>query len=342
MKNNNPKISVIIPVFNSEKYLEKTIESILFQSFKEFEIICVDDGSTDNSLKLCYREAEKYNRNLIKVIHQDNKGVSSARNKGIEAAIGDYIVFLDADDYYAENALETMYNDMTIEDADAAFYNHFYDYDGKIINRIPRLKTGKYVFEDVSDYILDDGTLTGILFGSACGVIYKTEIIRSNNIKFNEKLSFNEDGIFNIEFLSKGKSFIYNAERNLYGYRQYKSFKEIDLDRFLKRVKATDEYIKDIINLIDNQVVQLKRRRLTLVFQLSLVLCQSMKYSFLKKNLKDLWNDFNLEYYKNFLDFSKINSYKKILALLICTKQMIAFIYLIKYAYPLFMKIIRR
>ena len=229
-----------------------------------------------------------------------------------------------------------------IEDADAAFYNHFYDYDGKIINRIPRLKTGKYVFEDVSDYILDDGTLTGILFGSACGVIYKTEIIRSNNIKFNEKLSFNEDGIFNIEFLSKGKSFIYNAERNLYGYRQYKSFKEIDLDRFLKRVKATDEYIKDIINLIDNQVVQLKRRRLTLVFQLSLVLCQSMKYSFLKKNLKDLWNDFNLEYYKNFLDFSKINSYKKILALLICTKQMIAFIYLIKYAYPLFMKIIRR
>ena len=321
MKNNNPKISVIIPVFNSEKYLEKAVESILFQSFKDFEIICVDDGSTDNSLKLCYREAEKDNRNCIKIIHQDNKGVSAARNKGIEAAKADYIVFLDAD---------------------AAFYNHFYDYDGKIINRIPRLKTGKYVFEDVSDYILDDGTLTGILFGSACGVIYKAETIKKNNIQFNEKLSFNEDGIFNIEFLSKGKSFIYNAERNLYGYRQYKSFKEIDLDRFLKRVKATDEYIKDIINLIDNQVVQLKRRRLTLVFQLSLVLCQSMKYSFLKKNLKDLWNDFNLEYYKNFLDFSKINSYKKILALLICTKQMIAFICLIKYAYPLFMKIIRR
>lgn len=340
MKNNNPKISVIIPVFNSEKYLDKAIESILFQNFEDFEIVCVDDGSTDNSLKVCYQKAE--NDNCIKVIHQDNKGVSIARNKGIEAAIGNYIVFLDADDYYAENALETMYNDITREDADAAFYNHFYDYDGKIINRIPRLKTGKYVFEDVSDYILDDGTFTGILFGSACGVIYKAETIKKNNIQFNEKLSFNEDGIFNIEFLSKSKNFIYNAEQNLYGYRQYKSFKQIDLDKFLKRINTTDEYIENIVSLLNNQEVQLKRRKLTIVFQLSLVLCQSMKYSFLKKNLKDLWNDFNLEYYKNFLNFSKINSYKKILALLICTKQIIVFIYLIKYAYPLFMKIIRR
>lgn len=91
MKNNNPKISVIIPVFNSEKYLDKAIESILFQNFEDFEIVCVDDGSTDNSLKVCYQKAE--NDNCIKVIHQDNKGVSIARNKGIEAAIGNYIVF---------------------------------------------------------------------------------------------------------------------------------------------------------------------------------------------------------------------------------------------------------
>lgn len=340
MKNKNPKISVIIPVFNSEKYLEKALESILFQTFNDFEIICIDDGSTDNSLKICYKEAEKDTR--IKVICQGNKGVSFARNKGIKAAKGDYIIFLDADDYYANDALEIMYNDAIKENVDAVFYNHFYDYDGKIINRIPRLKTGMYMFKDVSDSILDDGTLTGILFGSACGVIYKTKTIKSNSVNFNETLSFNEDGIFNIEFLSKSKNFIYNAERNLYGYRQYKTFRHVDLEKFKKKFKATGEYIENIISLFDNQTVQLKRRKLTIAFQLSLLLCQSMKYSFLKKNLKYLWNDFNLEYYKNFLDFSKINFYKKFLALLICTKQIIAFIYLIKYTYPLFMKIIRR
>lgn len=340
MKNNNPKISVIIPVFNSEKYLDKAIESILIQSFNDFEIICVDDGSTDNSLKVCYQKAENDNR--IKVIHQENKGVSAARNKGIEAAKADYIVFLDADDYYTNDALETMYNDITREDADAAFYNHFYDYDGKIINRIPRLKTCKYVFEDVSGYILDDGTLTGILFGSACGVIYKAETIKKNNVQFNEKLSFNEDGIFNIEFLSKSKSFIYNAKGNLYGYRQYKTFKEFDLDEFLKRTKVTDEYIKNIINILTNQVVQLKRRKLTLAFQLSLAICQCMKYSLLKEHLKELWIDFNLDYYKRYLDLTKINFYKKLLALLICTKQRVLFVFFIKYMYPILKNILKR
>ena len=339
MKNNNPKISVIIPVFNSEKYLEKAIDSILVQQFKNFEIICVDDGSTDDSLKICCREAEKDKR--IKVIYQANAGVSSARNKGIEAAKGDYIIFLDADDYYAEDALEIMYNDVVKEKADAAFYNHFYDYDGKIINRIPRLKSGVYMFKDVSDYILDDGTLTGILFGSACGVIYKTEILKNKNIKFNEKLSFNEDGIFNVEFLSKTKNFIYNAESNLYGYRQHKSFKEIDLDKFLKRIKETDEYIENIVSLLNNQAVQLKRRKLTIAFQLSLAMCQSMKYSLLKQYLKDLWIDFNLEYYKRYLDLSKINLYKKSLALLICTKQRVLFMYLIKDVYPVLKQVLK-
>ena len=340
MKNNNPKISVIIPVFNSEKYLDKAIESILIQSFNDFEIICVDDGSTDNSLKVCYQKAENDNR--IKVIHQENNGVSAARNKGIEAAKADYIVFLDADDYYTNGALEKMYNDITREDADAVFYNHFYDYDGKIINRIPRLKTGKYVFEDVSDYILDDGTLTGILFGSACGVIYKAETIKKNNIQFNEKLSFNEDGIFNIEFLSKSKSFIYNAEGNLYGYRQYKTFKEFDLDEFLKRAKVTDECIKNIINILTNQVVQLKRRKLTMAFQLSLAICQCMKYRLLKEHLKELWIDFNLDYYKRYLDLTKINFYKKLLALLICTKQRVLFVFFIKYMYSILKNILKR
>ena len=200
MKNNyEPKISVIIPVYNAEKYVKTAIQSILKQNFFDFEIICIDDGSIDNSLNICKREAS-YDDRII-VLEQKNQGVSSARNKGIKIAKGKYIIFLDSDDYYAENSLNIIYKDIEEANVDAVIYNHFYDYDGKIITRTPRLETGMYKFNDISKFILDDGSMTGILFGSACGVIYRAKTLKGNKIYFNEELSFNEDGIFNIEFL---------------------------------------------------------------------------------------------------------------------------------------------
>ena len=110
MKNNyEPKISVIIPIYNAEKYIRIAIQSILKQNFLDFEIICIDDGSIDNSLNICKEEA-RYDDRII-VLEQKNQGVSSARNKAIKTAKGKYIIFLDSDDYYADNSLNTMYND---------------------------------------------------------------------------------------------------------------------------------------------------------------------------------------------------------------------------------------
>lgn len=130
MKNNyEPKISVIIPVYNAEKYIRIAIQSILKQNFLDFEIICIDDGSIDNSLNICKEEARHDDR--IIVLEQKNQGVSSARNKAIKTAKGKYIIFLDSDDYYADNSLNTMYNDIEEADIDAVIYNHFYDYNGK-------------------------------------------------------------------------------------------------------------------------------------------------------------------------------------------------------------------
>jgi glycosyltransferase involved in cell wall biosynthesis len=103
----NPKISIVVPIYNVEKYLHKCIDSILAQTFTNFELILVNDGSTDNCREICEEYAKNDRR--IKVIHKENGGVSSARNAGIEAATGQYIGFIDSDDYIHEKMYEVLY-----------------------------------------------------------------------------------------------------------------------------------------------------------------------------------------------------------------------------------------
>lgn len=105
---NTPLISMIIPVYNVEKLLPYCLDSIINQTFQDFEVICVNDGSPDNSLEILKRYAEKDSR--FKIISQENGGVSSARNKGLECAIGDYICYIDADDYIHPNYLDVLYS----------------------------------------------------------------------------------------------------------------------------------------------------------------------------------------------------------------------------------------
>ncbi|MDY6045843.1 MAG: glycosyltransferase family 2 protein, partial [Anaerobutyricum sp.] len=101
------EISMIVPVYQVEKYIAQCIESVINQTFHDFELILIDDGSKDNSGKICDSYAEKDNR--IRVIHTENKGAAAARNMGLEQASGRYITFLDGDDYLAENMLERLY-----------------------------------------------------------------------------------------------------------------------------------------------------------------------------------------------------------------------------------------
>lgn len=112
----NPKISVIVPVYEAEKYLNECIESILNQTFSDFELILVDDGSTDQSGEIC--ETYKMQDARVKVLHKENGGVASARNMGIEISQGMYLTFVDSDDYLVSEALETLYNDIITYKAD--------------------------------------------------------------------------------------------------------------------------------------------------------------------------------------------------------------------------------
>ena len=115
----NPLISVIVPVYKAEKYLDKCVQSIVNQTYKNLEIILVDDGSPDNCPEMCDEWAKKDSR--IKVIHKENGGVSSARNAGLDNSFGDYIGFVDSDDFIENDFYECLYDNLVENGADISF-----------------------------------------------------------------------------------------------------------------------------------------------------------------------------------------------------------------------------
>lgn len=129
------EISIIVPVYNVEKYLNKCVDSILNQTFKDFELILVDDGSPDNSGVICDQYAKEDTR--VRVIHKENGGLSSARNAGIEVAQGKFLGFVDSDDYIAEDMYELLYNNIINEDVDLSICGIYDVYKGKTPKTLP-------------------------------------------------------------------------------------------------------------------------------------------------------------------------------------------------------------
>ena len=241
------KVSVIIPVFNVEKYLKECIESISNQSLEDIEIICIDDGSTDNSLNILNDYADDDCR--FKIILQDNLGPGAARNKGISIAEGKYIYFMDSDDILELNALEKLYNLSEDKKTDFIFFKliNFDDETGQKTNRyyydMPYLKksVGDSVFNynDVKDVIFD-------LPVSAPAKFFNKEFV--SDIKFPEGILF-EDNIFFIEAIFKSDR-LYFYDEYLYDRRIRKSsitnsFKDSYLD-FIEMNKLLVEKVKEL------------------------------------------------------------------------------------------------
>ena len=174
-------ISVIIPVYNVDKYLPKCIDSIINQTYKNLEIILIDDGSTDSSPKICDEYMNKDSR--IIVIHKDNGGLSSARNKGIEVAKGNLICFIDSDDYLELNMLEELKNNMDKYDSDIACCN-FYDIKNEVSSlRIKKDTNIEFVSSEKEKFINIQNEYSPLTY-YAWNKLYKKELF--NNIKFPE------------------------------------------------------------------------------------------------------------------------------------------------------------
>lgn len=210
---NNPKISIIIPVYNVEQYLNQCILSILKQAYSNFELILVDDGSTDCSGKICDEYADKDYR--IKVIHKTNAGVSAARNDGIDISSGSLVCFIDSDDWIEENYLNVIVSE--IEDFGILFFGSVWHYeDGCFRSMCFENK----IFSDVEQgmLLLLKNDIQTNYFGFTWNKVFRKDIIDRYNIRFVEKLSISEDEIFTIEYCKYIKN-MKIIDKPLYHYR---------------------------------------------------------------------------------------------------------------------------
>ena len=249
------KISIIVPIYNTEQYLPKCIESIIQQSYSNLEIILVDDQSTDACQKICDSYAKKDNR--IIVIHQANKGVSGARNVGINASSGEYIMFVDSDDELYLDAVRILMNDAEEYDADIVSATHDYkNRKGKLLTEADNKKS---IIRNTDSIVL---ALDGVLGYSVCGRIFKKRFI--NGIFFEEGKNINEDGFFLFQCCLREPVFVqHNISVYLYNFREGSASKQVFSDKYLSMLYFCDKknelvrsYYPQYINKAYNMTVR--------------------------------------------------------------------------------------
>lgn len=215
-----PKISVIVPVYNVEEYLEESLKNILNQSFDDYEVLCINDGSTDNSLNILEDFAKKHDK--IHIINQDNCGCGCARNVGLNNASGEYLYFFDPDDIIEKYTLETLYNNAIINDSDIVLFKHGLYYGSKIDNTNskydfevdnPDVNYDYYVFDynDIKHYVLNSVFAPWVKF-------YSRNFLESyDDMYFPVNVAF-DDVVFHVKTILRAKRISY-VPQIMYHYR---------------------------------------------------------------------------------------------------------------------------
>lgn len=257
MSEEQPKISVIIPVYNVEKYLKECLNSVINQPFNDIEIICINDGSTDSSLEILNKYAQKDNR--IKVISQKNSGLACSRNTGLVQAKGEYVFFLDSDDYLKPDILGKLYDAAQKFNADIlmskckAFAD---DNDENPYTKKRVIDLNNYLdYQEAHNIQITQDNFLSVIDNYpcvSCGSLYKLDFLNKNNLKFINKNVIHEDeGFFLKTFAMKPNATFLNIESIMYRIRAnsitYESFKEECRHKPQKQVKII---INDAIKYI--------------------------------------------------------------------------------------------
>ena len=200
------KVSIIIPIYNKEKYLSRCIESVINQTYKKIEIICINDGSTDNSSDIV-KEYQNKDKRII-LIEQENKGVGIARNKGIEISTGKYILFVDADDALEINTVETYLKYSNFDFIISGFCE--INENNKRVEYLPSRKSIKK--EEFLNFLCNDMNVK--FFSPICGKIFLNEIIKKNQLDF-KSFNYGEDTHFIFQYMKKIKN-IFILDKSLY------------------------------------------------------------------------------------------------------------------------------
>ena len=320
-----PKISIIVPVYKTEKYLERCVNSIRKQTLKEIEIILIDDGSPDECPFLCDQLAREDSR--IKVIHKSNEGVSRARNLGIELANGDYIGFVDSDDSISQNMYEKLYNQICETDSDICISGHNVISGEKVIqNKLPFEVTVMKFPELYEEYItaLIGRGKKGKVMGSCARCLYRKEILK--DVWFREDIKLLEDTIFNIHAALKSEK-ICIVNECLYNYfvvaesatNRYRT-------DYLEQVELIISELRVIVKRLEEKNISSRENYIDTLFELVLFALKNMKLKGTtlsskerKKNMKEIMKK---NYAKEMLREYKATSFKQYI---FCTLLKIGF-----------------
>ncbi len=302
-----PKVSIVVPVYNTEKYIKRCMDSIMNQTLKDIEIIIVDDGSKEACAVLCDEISKTDLR--IKVIHKENGGLGFARNSGIEAATGEYIGFVDSDDYIEPIMYETLYNAAKKYNADLAVSGicfvggNMFSESGEDVKKTYFDEYTTFEKDGMKKLLLGvvgalpnepDDSRYGV---SVCKNIFRTSVVREEKIEFlSERKILSEDTLFMVDFIKSAKSAV-GVPGAYYCYcRNEESLsKSYNSQRFEKSIVFLDEVEKRIADILEKEEYKIYLDRLTQGF--GRILCsqeimhardEKIKYSSLRKRLFEI------------------------------------------------------
>lgn len=318
-KNLEKKISVIVPIYNTEEYLEKCIQSLINQTYSNLEIILVNDGSKDDCGKIC----EEYAKNdlRIKYIYQNNMGVSAARNTGLKEATGDFIAFVDSDDYIENNMYEILYNNIKETNSDISIVASNYIKDNKVI--------GVNTNSDIKKKVLNTNEALKIFFSpndfgnGLCDKLISKQLFGEERFKDNVKNG--EESYIIIKLLCNAKKIVYE-NKPLYNYVQRKNSSThtvISRDG-VKAAKFVADYIKKYNNNLYKLAINQYALNLLSLYNRAFINNIKEEYQYAIKKINEI---------KNNIEYSQLLKKKKI---------QIKFLIKYRNIYNLLLKIYRR
>ena len=282
-------VSIIVPFYNEEKNIEKCINNILLQEYKDFELILVDDGSDDNGADICKKYTEVDNR--IRLISKERGGVAKARNAGIDAACGQYIWMIDADDQVPSRALVALVNGIEKNDNVDICIARF-EVDG---NQFEASRTGLY---SQKDYISEMINETGYYYYVVWNKLYRASVIKENGIYF-EDMFFSEDGVFNLDVVPYINKVMY-VDDIVYKYTEGIGYNKKTPKTAERQKKIYDYYLiafnkkLEIINKFDlKECEKAVYRDLFYSLQNSLREMITINHPDYKEAIKEIWNNEN-------------------------------------------------
>ena len=273
MMNKDTHVSVIIPCYNVRNYIANCLDSLINQQCLPKEIICIDDGSTDDTLLILQKYSSKYN--YIKIIQQDNQGVSSARNRGIEIATADFVLFIDSDDIINANLLHQFESSLTSDPNLEFFYFNYTFFD---VSKAPQ-KSNKLIplvqkkFESGTDlltYLLERKNYSGVVWR----YIFKRDLFTKNFIGKNH-----EDHLVSLSIISRARLSYYFNNKEAYFHRVHSSS--------LSNINIDSIYVHTLKNVLKECIQQINKLQLSESAKLNYVLLMNITYleTVLKSNL---------------------------------------------------------